>query len=170
MLSPHYLESWSVSTKSGAGESLLCSLLRFPGGCGDSWGWNFNASTTSCGGCGETFGPSLNFQAGVASPCFLSPLRWGLLLKWLDLRPPPLSFPLFACVCLQTSVDAEPLKLHGRVTPANDEERMAHRKQPSTPHLLHRGSAGIALPNAHFSLSPHHPFFFFLSVSLPGGV
>lgn len=81
----------------------VSALLRFPGGCGDSWGWNFNASTTSCGGCGETFGPSLNFQAGVArssSPCFLSPLRWGLLLKWLDLPPSLLST---ICMCLLTN-------------------------------------------------------------------
>lgn len=124
----------------------VSALLRFPGGSWDSRGWNFNASTTSCGDCGETFGPSSTSKLAL----FSLPAALRIIIKMIRFSSLISTPAVFACVCWQTSVDAEPLKLHGRVTPANDKERMVHRKQPSTSHLLHRGYAGTALPNAHF--------------------
>lgn len=150
MLSTHYLKSWSLLTNSDADESLLFHGSREATGTLEGESLMHQRPLVEAAG-------KLSDLPQLPSLVF-SPAALRIIIKMIRSVSLISSQALFACVWLQTSVDAEPPKLHGRVTPAKDEERMAHRKSPSTPHLLHRGYAGTALPNAHF-LSLPFPLF-----------
>ena len=58
--------------------------------------------------------------------------------------------PLFACVSLQTTFPTETNPDGRNLTPANDWERIAHRKPPLTPQYL-REVVGDRSRNVHFT-------------------
>lgn len=87
----------------------------------------------------EAAGKLLDRPQRPSWPCsrlfalFSLPVAQRIIIKMIRSASPTSTPELFACVCLQTSVDAEPLKLHGRVTPVNDESEWPIEN--SHPHL-----------------------------------